>query len=229
MPTKDPIEGRCNANLPNGYCARHPIKDRKRCRKHGGERHLTFSGMDNPNFKGGRYSKFLKESRIGAAYSESVKDADALLDLSEVLAIFDAAVKLSAERVVERDTPQFRERVRDLWQNINDSRAEGDEPRTKRLSEKLDKLIERGCGETDAVKELTRAADQLARRVEAAWSIKLNKQNSINAGDLLRILGQVMGIVMEAAPEEELGRTIVRRIRSQVVKRIENDSVENKK
>ena len=217
MQSSHPMRSICGAKTRGGEPCKSRAMANGRCRMHGG---VSLSGMDVSSFKDGRYSKYLTNTKYGEVFDESRRNPQELLDLSETLAIFDAEVKLLAARVNELDTPDFRKRAKKLMREMKVQREEGDEVAAANSMTELYELLERGADEDHAVDRLMHAAERMSKRVEAAWSIKLNKQNAINTHDLLNIMGQIVGIVMEISPGDS-GREVVKEIQKRVIKRLE--------
>lgn len=167
------------------------------CRLHGarGGRPITH----------GRYS--LRLGRFREAYESALNDGDALLDLHETIALLDMRVQRAAERASEADTPAFRARARELFNQARNAEDPG-EVRAK-LSE-LGRLLDRGAEEDASLEALTNVAEKLSVRQEKAWSIKLSAAQVINARDLHVIMGKFVDIVMEEVESRHASRILER-------------------
>lgn len=185
----------CGAKVrskPGSLCGNFQhLSPNGRCRNHGG------LGGRPPS--GGRWAKSL--GRFGESYMAAKEDPE-LLDLSRTLAILDMVVERAARRIEERDTPQFRRRLQELYEEMTTLLREGEASKAQDVMAELGRLIRDGGSEEDAFGELSRAAERLSRRAEKAWDLKLTRKHSIAADDLARILGQFLDFIRLEGTEE---------------------------
>ena len=96
MTSEKPLPDRCGAQCRDGgYCTQYPVQGSERCRMHGGS---SLTGADNPAYKHGAYSKYMRSDLTEAereAYDELV---DALEDPDEALG---AIRELAAEALLK--------------------------------------------------------------------------------------------------------------------------------
>jgi hypothetical protein len=196
--------GRCCAKAKHSQrrCRLPVVPGRRVCRLHGG------LGGRPPTT--GRYSKGL--GRFREAYQEARQDP-ALLDLRETLALMDVVVQRAVERIEENDTPEFRKRALNLFE---EARAAGDAETTAALLGQLGALLKRGASEDKALDRLADTAERLARRQEKAWGIKLDAATALNARDLMAVLARFADIVLEEVPKDAAAR-VIRRIDGEIV------------
>lgn len=162
-----------------------------RCRLHGGR-------AGRPPISG-RWARSL--GRFGDSYLAAKEDPE-LLDLSRSLAILDMVVERAARRIEERDTPAFRRRLGELFEEMSTLLREGEASKAQEVMAELGRLIRDGGSEEDAFSELSRAAERLSRRAEKAWDLKLSRKHSVAADDLARILGQFLDFIRLEGTEE---------------------------
>lgn len=202
---------RCGANKRGGgICESTFLYPNGRCKLHNGG---AASGIAHPQFKHGRYAKYLPK-RMAEAYQSSLNDGEGLLDLTETLAILDLAVKRAAQRVDEKDTPGFRREAIALYEA---ARVSTDEHDTADLLRRLGALLNRGAAEDRAIGGLASAATSLAKRAEAAWKVRLSAASAINAADLTGILARVVGIMREEIRDRGVREQVLRRVTSEVM------------
>lgn len=151
--------------------------------------------------------------RFQQVYQEGVDDPDALIDLSDTLALLDVNVQRCAERATESDTPEFRKRALELYREAQQATDPADAAKALR---DLGALLKQGVAEDSAFTQLAKAAEQLAKRREAAWSVKLSAAQAINARDLTAIFGRLADIILEEAPNEGATR-IIQRIDAEIM------------
>ncbi|MCA9629365.1 MAG: hypothetical protein KC766_16940 [Myxococcales bacterium] len=185
----------CGAKVrskPGSLCGNFQhLSPNGRCRNHGG------LGGRPPTT--GRWAKSL--GRFGESYMAAKEDPE-LLDLSRTLAILDMVVERAARRIEEHDTPAFRRRLQQLYEEMTTLLREGEASRAQDAMAELGRLIRDGGSEEDAFGELSRAAERLSRRAEKAWDLKLTRKHAIAADDLAQILGQFLDFVRLEGTEE---------------------------
>ena len=145
----------------------------------------------------GRYSKNL--ARLRKFYEDSLADPS-LMDLREPIAMLDSIVKRLAQMSDEADTPKFRERCLVLMERAVKAQRDGDADEAATALNKLHALLRAGAKDAEILRTLARETERLARRVEAAWNVKLSAQSAINARDLVVVLGEWAAIVQQVAP-----------------------------
>jgi hypothetical protein len=199
---------RCRAKSKNKSQDGNPVRcGRKKepgynvCRYHG-------AGGGRPIIHG-RYSKRL--GRFREAYEQALESGEGLLDLRETLALLELHVQRAAERASEADTPQMRARALELCKQAQAAEPDArDQP-----LEQLATLLEAGVAEDEALAALADAADRMAVRQEKAWGVRLHAAQVINARDLVVIMGRIVDIILEEAPDN--ARRLVERIDAEVM------------
>lgn len=102
---KDICGARTKAGTP---CQKSPMNGSSRCRLHGGK---SLKGAAHPNFKHGRYSKFMPHHLVGR-YKESVNDPE-LLSLQQDIALLDARITEMLESMEQEDADKNK-----IWAEI---------------------------------------------------------------------------------------------------------------
>jgi len=186
-----------NASRP-GYCRAHSSQTGQPCRrrvKPGAKVCAKHGANGGRPVVHGRYSKHL--GRIREAYEAAIQDKG-LLDLREPIAALDAIVRRLAERVEELDTPDYRRRLMDL---LREDRAGEETARAK-----LEELIERGADEDQTLGVLRDSLSELAKRVEGAWKVKLDKKHALGAAEQRVLFARYLDIVADVAGIEAAQR-----------------------
>jgi hypothetical protein len=161
--------------------------------------------------KHGRYSKALQRSTLVAHYDEAVEDKS-LFDLKEPIALLEACLRRTSERVADRDTPEFRKRCLELYEAAQQSLKDGDSAGASSRLKDLGQLIRQGTSEDRAIADLRYYADNLAARIEGAWRIHLSSGQSYNRQALVKIMAQILEFI-----RIEAGRTAAQRVQSRLV------------
>lgn len=183
---------RCKARskTTGKQCQRPAVGGKEVCYYHGGA-----PGSGRPVIHG-RYSKALKRSALSDAYRTALEDA-ALLDLREPLALMEAAVQRSTERSADMDTPEFRQRALELFEAAQAAGRDKDTNGFRENMIRLGELLRQGVDEDKALLHMTTQAERLARRVEAAWQVKLQRKQVLNVQQVGAVLARILDIVTE--------------------------------
>jgi len=200
----EPARKKCHAHRRDGNkCTQWAVDGWNVCRMHG-------AGGGRP-IKHGRYSRVLKKSGLASHYDEAVEDRN-LFDLKEPIALLEACLQRTTERVADRDTPDFRKRCLDLFEAAQQALKDGDSAGMSSNLKVLGQLLRDGVSEDRAIDQLSDQADKLARRIEGAWRIHLDKTQVFNRSQMVSLLGQFMEFV-----RMEAGGVVASRIQSKLV------------
>lgn len=163
--------------------------------------------------KHGRYAKALKATALSAAYQQAIQDAS-LLDLQEPIALLEACLQRTSERVAQADTPEFRRRALDLFHEARNSQ---DPERRLECMRDLGILLRDGAQEDRAISELSIQAERLAKRIEAVWQIRMLRRQNLNMQQVGVLIARVLEIVKEECPPA-IAQNVVNRMEVQVLK-----------
>jgi hypothetical protein len=183
-------ERRCNAKSKQTgeRCRVWAVPGRAVCRFHGG-----LGGRPPVH---GRYSKVL--TNMKAKYESALED-DRVMDLRETLAVLDTALMEMMEMAEEGASPQSWKRAGELMKQLNAARG-GDPAEAAAILRELDKLLTDGAARAAAMEAMTKAAERKAIRAEAAWKVRLDAAQAINARDLVTVFTRLVLLI-----EDELG------------------------
>lgn len=182
-------------DVPLEPCGGFAVTGWEVCRMHGAR------GGRAPEH--GRYSKHL--GRIRETYEAARMDRT-LLDLREPIAALDAIVRRLAERVDELDTPEYRANLMKL---LEESRA-GNAEKSCTARAALESLIERGADEDRTLTALRDSLSELAKRIEGAWKVKLDKKHALGAAEQRVLFARYLDTVAEVAGLEAAQRVGMR-------------------
>jgi len=179
------------------------------CRMHGGK---AIGGIAHPHYKHGRYSR--TSGGLRDNYESALADEAKLLDMREDIALLRSMAERAAERLTERDTPDFRRRAMDLFSEARES--SDPEKAAARLTE-LGSLLSRGSQEDRAMRHLTLQVEAVSRRVEAAWKIRLNAAGVATAQDVERSHVQLLNILRDEVHDRDVLARVVERYDQEVL------------
>lgn len=201
----EPLRCRAKRTRDGQRCGNRKVKGREVCRKHGGT---------NPGrpVKHGRYSKRIPRL-LADGYAEAIQDAEAMIDLSETLAVQHAIVARRMERVDEKDSPEFRKQAVGLFEQMRTaSSAEDGIAATKALGEHL----RQGTSEEYALTCLANAVRELALRQEEVWRLRFKSEHAITVKDLVGLIARVVDLARQILPDD-LALQFVDRLDREVV------------
>lgn len=133
-----------------------------RCRMHNGK---AAKGVAAPNFKTGRYSKYLPKDLM-ERYNSSIDDPE-LLNLRHDIALLDARLSQLLERVDTNQGKQVWEDARKCHDEIKRAMNNEDYGGVLIGLEKLDRAIGIGLADYDAWSEIEKIVDQRRKTVES--------------------------------------------------------------
>lgn len=195
---------KCHAHNRRGEpCGQWAVDGMRVCRMHG-------AGGGRPIIHG-RYSKVLKNSGLVSHYLDAVENRN-LFDLKEPIALLEACLQRASERAAERDTPDFRRRCLELYEDAQQASKAGDTQEFVSKMRDLGQLLREGVNEDRVTNEIGLQADRLAKRLEGAWRVHLDKTQVYNRQQLHTILGKFLSIV-----RYEVGQSAAMRVQSRLV------------
>lgn len=194
---------RCKArNRAGKQCGRRPSIGKRVCHMHGanGGRPIVH----------GRRSKLFRSLR--ERYDEAMAD-EKLLDMREDIAVLDVVLSEVAQDVEDGAPRQlWSEALKDLREAFSAKNSAARVVALKRLEDRLVGGERRGR----ALEALAKAAERRSERVEAAWYVKLQAAQAINARDLVAIFERIADTLVEEVGAEKAGK-VMNRLDSQVL------------
>lgn len=166
-----------------------------RCHKHGG---ATPTGIGLPQFKTGRYSKYLP-ARLAGRYEQAASDPE-LLALRDDIALLDTRI---AQTVAALDTGESKEAWSSLfalWQQIDQDMShlldEGETPETmERTIAALGETIRRGLSEGYVWQEIRGLLKERAALVAGEQKRLVDMQQYVTATQAMGFVAAVMASV----------------------------------
>lgn len=166
-----------------------------RCHKHGG---ATPSGIASPQFKTGRYSKYLP-ARLAGRYQEAVSDPE-LMGLRDDIGLLDTRI---AQVVVALDTGESRESwvalmaavssLEDQWQKLLD---DGEPPEDmERTVESIGRLVRSGLSEGYVWSEIRALLKERAGLVASEQKRLVDMQQYVTSEQAMTFVGALMASV----------------------------------
>lgn len=192
-------EGRCGhpKTRNRGPCAALRMRGKDGCRIHGGKA----TGPKQWR-AGGRHAQSPAMVALRDHLKQRALNAD-LLDVGEKIALLDEAEDaLLARGVVEKDTPDFRERLGVLMKEFRkaeriEGRGEDADRRSEEVLEDVEKLIREGVEYDQALLEVTSLAERRAKLSLTTRDTMVRESNSFSVEQMMSIYRGLLGVVLE--------------------------------
>lgn len=150
------------------------------------------AGPGHHAYRSGKFSKAF--GRFAAAVEAAIEDPD-LLDARRGVAAALAALEQAGERLEARDTPEFRSRAVDLFEEAMETLKADAAAGIVKLRE-LGALLQRGVSEDSAFRVVVQRADSYRVAVNDAVRLKLSASTAMSLADIAAALD---GLVQEFA------------------------------
>ena len=148
-------------------CTQSP-KDNGRCRLHGGD---TPKGSANPNFKHGRYSRYLPQN-IAENYEQFLTDPQ-LISLRDEIAVAKSRSVDLMSQLNQRETVQDFEELSIRWAQFRQAMARGDRPAVNEAMRDIDNMLTTGAENFRLWNEITKSFE-LTRRLQQTEARMMN-------------------------------------------------------
>lgn len=175
------------------------MKGREVCYHHGGK---TPAGVASPNFKTGRYSKYLPD-RLSNKYLEAREDA-ALLELRDEIALLGTRAGELLENLQDGDTRQLWKDLRETWDALEDAVKAGDKPKQGKAIQEMGSIIKRGNAIYASWAEIYNVTDQRRKTVESERKRLVEMQQMITAERMLLLVGAILGVIQRHVTDTKI-------------------------
>lgn len=192
-----------------GRCQSPPMKGRNRCIHHIGAGKNV--GPDHPQWKDGRYSKYLPRG-LNDDYLDARVDED-ILNMREQYALLDARLRNVIQRSASGEAAALWKQIGKEWKTFKTAQRVGDvENMTKQL-DVVDDLVRRGAGEAMAWEEIARIIEQQRKLGETEQKRLVAMQQMVNKNQLKAVMGRIADIVQQNTTDPKLLNAIATEIR----------------
>lgn len=179
------MQCQAKAKSTGKQCQRSAVSGKRVCTVHGG---LTPGGVASPNFKTGRYSKYLPD-RLTSRYEQAVSDPQ-LLELNHEIALIDSRLSDLLSRVDSGETGQ-------LWQEVSKAWQAHKATKSDETAVQLDTLIKKGHDDYQAWNEIQNTIEQRRRLVESERKRLVEAQQYVTAVQAMTMIGNVLAIIKD--------------------------------
>lgn len=185
------MQCQAKAKSTGKQCNRSAVNGKRVCTVHGG---LTPGGIASPNFKTGRYSKYLPD-RLSSRYEQAVNDPQ-LLELNHEIALIDSRLSDLLVRIDTGETGQLWQDVTKVWQKY---RLNQDDE----TAVQLDTLIKKGNDDYQAWNEIQDTIEQRRRLVESERKRLVEAQQYVTAVQAMTLIGNVLAIIKDNVTDRQ--------------------------
>ncbi len=161
-----------------------------RCRMHGG---ATPHGPDLPQYKTGRYSKYLP-ARLAGRYQEAQADSE-LLALREEVVLTDARLADVLKRVDTGESGELWRNAKGAFENFKSAQGKGDIDKSREALTDLSALLTRGQDDYATWDEVGKLLEQRRRLVESERKRLVEMQQMITAERAMLLISAFVGII----------------------------------
>lgn len=174
------------------------MKGKTVCYMHGGK---SLAGLASPQFKHGRYSKYLPGDML-SRYQEALDDTE-LLSLRSEIALLDARLGEQVEGLKTGEGGQVWERLRATYQQLTDARQAGDGKLLAQALIELGNLIQTGNAKEATWGGIIDLFEQRRKLVESERKRLVEMQQFITAERAMALITAVIHAVSRHVPDRQ--------------------------
>jgi hypothetical protein len=190
-------------------CKRHASPGRTVCYIHGGK---SLRGTDLPQFKHGRYSKYLPD-RLAEKYAEALSDKD-LVTLEDDIALVEARLKTELQNLRDHGMGMRGwQRARGLYLTFQAQTNAGRQEQAIRTLGNLGRLLSQGTEGTAAWETIENLIEQRRKLIETERKRYADEDRAITIDRLMILMAAVIDIVRRNVESPEARRAISDEIR----------------
>ena len=201
----------CGAKTRSGEPCKKWAMPNGRCRLHGG---LQPNGLASPNFKDGRYSKYLP-ARLAGKYLEAQNDPE-LLNLGGEIGLVEARIAELLEGVDRDAAGRVWAKIRATYDDLDLAMKTGDSGGTIACMAELGKLTRTGNRDYYAWEEIVKLIEQRRKLVDSERKRRVDMQNMITADRAMLLVSAIVGVIRDNVAD----RKVLTRISNEIGKLI---------
>lgn len=192
------MQCQAKAKSTGKQCNRSAVNGKRVCTVHGG---LTPGGIASPNYKTGRYSKYLPD-KLASRYEAAVSDPN-LLELNHEIALLDGRLSSLLERIDTGETGLLWQNLAKLWAELTTAIKQQDKLKQQETAVKLDSLIKTGHDDYQAWNEIQNTIEQRRRLVESERKRLVEAQQYVTAVQAMTLIGNVLAIIKDNVTDRQ--------------------------
>jgi hypothetical protein len=177
------------------------------CYVHGG---MSRKGIAHPNFKTGRYSKYLPR-RLARRYREAASDTE-LLSVGAETALLQTRIGDLLSRLNTRGGGTSWERLREAWASVDAAMRAGEVGRVEVALADLGRLIEQGASDEETWREVADLIDRKARVAAKEWKRLVDLRQVITLEEGMALITGIMDAVVTNVADAEIRARIANQV-----------------
>lgn len=170
------------------------------CRNHGGVAALKNRGAGSPNYKDGKYSKYLPHD-LAATYQRSRHDPR-LLELREDISLVDALIGDALQRMEGGGGMEQWTELHAVVGALRVAAEDKDHDRIRQGLDRLGRLTSSGVAAANAMGEVLVMVQQRRKLVEAETRISVQMQHWLPPHKAMALMNSVASIVLRHVPDD---------------------------
>lgn len=196
---------KCGAKTKDGTpCEKWPINGTNRCRLHGGN---TPRGLRSPNWKHGRYSRYLPDG-ILSKYKKAQKD-NQLLVLKDEIALTDSFIAETLEQLDRDESGAIWKNLQAAAKEYRNAVAKGDKDESGRMIDIILMLIAEGNQQLQIKREVVNLMDSRRKLVESERKRYQEDREMITHEKALSMINAIMHVVIDRVQDKQIVSLII--------------------
>jgi hypothetical protein len=188
---------------------------------HGGK---SLRGLDSPNFKTGRYSKYLPD-RLAEKYHEALADEE-LLRLDDEIALVDARLcEVLSRMTAPGESSPVSTRARAALGDLQRALIAGED--THDALTRLDSALTEGLEEQRASASILTLIEQRRRLVDTERKRLADEDHAVPIEKLMLFMAALLDIIRRRVGDEEIQREIAQDVRALMAGTTTDEDIEN--
>lgn len=172
-------------------CKNPCVTGSTKCRLHGGK---SLKGAEHPQFKDGRYSKYMPV-RLQAIYQEIEQDLEANI-LSRNIHLREALIRQKLEMLEDApDSQQAWNELRTLVDDVHTAYNKMDDAKMTLTLEKINRVIDERVLYHMAATEIRKDLNEQRNDTTAKANISMKGESAISAAELMAFVGAIMNLI----------------------------------
>lgn len=210
MQTDEPLaRAICGAKTRSGGVCQNAPMPNGRCRMHGGK---SLSGAAHPNFRTGRYSKYLPQ-RLLERYNDGLNDPD-LLTLADDISLLTARLEELLQKIDSNDTGAGWKLVKATYAKLKTAIKAGDALNTAQRMNELERQINTSTTEWALWGEISLVLEQRRRLVETERRLLVEHDRVVTVDQLMIMVGALQEVIRTHVHDRNTLAAIASDIRS---------------
>lgn len=183
---------KCGAKTRNGTPCQKPAMTNGRCRLHGG---LTPAGPASPNYKTGKYSKYLPEA-LRARYEDFVNDPE-ITKITGEIGLLDTRIAQLSDQVESDVAARTWRELQRLWSRFMFAVQSGDADKQVELLSQVDDFIKQRIEQNSVWEDIERLTLSRTKLAEAEQKRLVQNNQMLSVEQALTLVGALVASIKD--------------------------------